>query len=91
MHKLVNEPTEDNLVNLQHLVQLPAWQLLRLTVVRKMKNEFMVLANDLMEGRPVQSSDVAYKRGFYAGMKFVLDQPDLEIKAMEKVMSNGSA
>lgn len=50
-----------------------------------MEKEFARLARDLMAGREIP--DLQYRRGVFAGMKFLLDQPDLHAKKLAAALA----
>lgn len=39
--------------------------------------QFRLFAHDLMAGKPPSNETVEYARGFFAGMKYLLDKPKL--------------
>ena len=68
-------PEEQRLI--AELQAHPAWALLRKTARERMDKTFLILAKQLMAGTPVPEQDIAYNRGFFAGMKHLLDKPKL--------------
>ena len=52
----------------------------------KMESEFRLLSHALMRGTPPSEVEIAYKRGFFAGMKFLLDSPDLNESKLERAL-----
>lgn len=60
------------------LAQHPLWPKLREKAEQAMTKEFDRIARQLMAGRTIEDADLAYRRGVFAGMKFLLDSPSLE-------------
>ena len=65
----------------------PAWGTLRDRAKDRMDKEFVRLAKQLMVGDEVTRENVEYRRGFFAGMKFLLDNPTLEAKRLDRVLA----
>jgi hypothetical protein len=63
----------------------PAWAALRERAKEKMEAEFGRLAKALMRGDEV--ADVEYRRGFFAGIKFLLDCPTLEARKLDRALA----
>lgn len=70
------------------LLDHPNWQELRNVAKDRMEKRFNVLARDLMAGR--EPPDIMYQRGFFAGMKFLLDQPDLSAKKLAAALEEST-
>ena len=66
------------------LSQHPAWPVLRGECKAKMEREFTRLARELMKG--TVPDDLDYRRGFFAGMKFLLDRPIWESNDLENAL-----
>lgn len=74
---------------LLHLKDQPGWEVLRALAKERMETHFNNLARQLMaKDATVEATDLQYRRGFFAGMKFLLDQPDLEVKRLERAITN---
>jgi hypothetical protein len=52
-----------------------------------MEGEFGHLAKALMRGDDVTREDVQFRRGFFAGIKFLLDSPTLEAKKLDRALA----
>ena len=65
----------------------PAWEALRERAKDRMDKEFIRLAKQLMAGDDVPRENVEYRRGFFAGMKFLLDTPTLEAKRLDRALA----
>lgn len=76
-------PRNDSLVN---LANHPGWADLTRLVRARMVKEFRQMTRDLMGGRTPDPVEAAYKRGFYAGLKFLLDQPPRSRRDLEKAL-----
>lgn len=70
------------------LLDHPNWQELRNVAKDKMNKHFNLLAKELMAGRDIP--DLQYRRGFFAGMKFLLDQPDLAQKKLAAALEEST-
>ena len=68
------------------LVTNPAWVALREIAERKMDREFTRMAKNLMRGDLPSVAQHQYLRGFFAGMKFLLDTPSLEERKLAKAL-----
>lgn len=66
------------------LGQHPGWAILGGVVKEKMDKEFRRLASELMQGDYPDPDDVQYRRGFFAGMKFLLDRPSRVAKQLKE-------
>lgn len=64
----------------------PAWVALRAVSERKMRKEFDRMARNLMAGDLPSVAQHQYLRGFFAGMKFLLDSPALEERKLAKAL-----
>ena len=62
------------------------WPELAQIVKERMEREFLLLSHALMRGEPWSQEELAYKRGFFAGMKFLLDSPDLNESKLERAL-----
>lgn len=67
--------TDDQDRLLAELVNHPAWGPLKAKARTEMERRFRVHTVALMTGHPVSEETIAYDRGFFAGMKFLLDKP----------------
>lgn len=59
----------------------PGWPVLRGVVKQEMERRFQIMARELMRGA---MPDVEWTRGFFAGMKFLLDNPEIESRKLDK-------
>lgn len=71
-----------------HLAQHPAWPEFRVLAKEKRDKAFARLANDLMRGVPINDVDVAFTRGFFRGMDFLLKSPELEDQKLERALAD---
>lgn len=62
----------------------PGWAVLGGVVKDKMDREFRGYANELMRGDYPDIEEIQYRRGFFAGMKFLLDRPSRASKKLER-------
>lgn len=60
----------------------PGWGELFKLMERRMEWEFNTLAKKQMHGKNVPYHEIAYTRGFFAGMKFLLDRPEASAKEL---------
>jgi hypothetical protein len=65
----------------------PAWGALRARAKERLDAEFDRLAKALMRGDDVTREDVQFRRGFFAGIKFLLDSPTLEAKKLDRALA----
>ena len=65
----------------------PAWPALRDRAKERMDVEFDRLAKALMRDGEVSREEVQYRRGFFAGMKFLLDNPTLEARKLDRALA----
>lgn len=72
---------------LAELVTHPAWEVLRERAKKRMRQRFDHHAVTLMAGGKVEDAMIAYDRGFFAGMKFLLDRPKLAQSEIEKELA----
>lgn len=68
----------------------PAWEVLRNRAKEKMDDQFVKLAKAMMRGVDLPATQVEYQRGFFAGMKFLLDCPTLEAKVLDRALRKES-
>jgi hypothetical protein len=68
----------------------PEWDALRDRAKARMEAEFGRLASDLMAGREVTPTDLEYRRVFFAGMKFLLDNPTLEKRKLDRALARAN-
>lgn len=80
-------PSEHDRELLAHLAAHPAWEALREVAKERMDDVFAKTARELMQGAEITREVIEYRRGFFAGIKFLLDQPTLEAKALEKALA----
>jgi hypothetical protein len=73
---------EDQQRILAELPLHPAWAVLRGVVKDKMEREFNTLAKELLHGK--HPTDIEWRRGFFAGMKFLLDKPAAEARDWQR-------
>ena len=66
------------------LKELPQWDSLRELAKEKMEDTFASLTNRMMSKQGVPEHERQYWRGYFAGIKFLLDQPDLHEKRLKK-------
>ena len=55
-----------------------------------MEAEFVRLSKELMRGATPSESGVEYRRGFFAGIKFLLDCPTLEARKLDRALRKES-
>jgi hypothetical protein len=65
----------------------PAWEALRERAKERMDTEFVRLAKALMQGEVPDEGNVQYRRGFFSGIKFILDSPTLEAKKLDRALA----
>ena len=65
----------------------PVWTALRSAAKVQMERQFQRMAQELMQGKTPSPESVEYARGFFAGMKFLLDTPTIERRRMERVLA----
>ena len=63
-----------------HLGQHPAWPALREVVENKMHHEFQRLATLMIQGKTPSDTDIAFKRGFFAGMGYLIEKCSFEAR-----------
>jgi hypothetical protein len=70
------------------LRQQPGWQVLERLAGERRDRTLANLAHDLAERKEgtVPPEELQYLRGFLAGMKFLLKQPDLEARKFERAL-----
>lgn len=66
------------------LAQHPAWGVLREVVKKQMETKFAFHASQLMGGTEVDQRTVDFDRGYFAGMKHLLDSPGRELNKILK-------
>ena len=78
---------------LAHLADHPGWTELCELAQERMRKEFLHLATEQMTGLDVPYHTIQYRRGFFAGMKFLLDVPQLEANKLriELAKMNGGS
>lgn len=69
---------------ISHLAQHPAWPELAVLAREKRDKAFDRLAKDLLRGHQISDVDVAFTRGFFRGMEFLIATPTLEDKKLEE-------
>ena len=67
---------------LAHLGQHPAWGQLRQLAAERQEAETKRLAAAIMRGDEIPQVDIAYHRGFFKGMQYLLANPALEAKKL---------
>ena len=75
--------TQDDLTvpeAIAHLGQHPAWPALRAVVENKMHHEFQRLATLMIQGKTPSDTDIAFKRGFFAGMGYLIEKCSFEAR-----------
>ena len=73
---------------LADLVHHPAWKLLAERGRERMEARGAQIAREFLEfnKQPVYAS-LQYDRGFFAGIKFLIDQPTLDAKKLERALA----
>ena len=69
----------------------PAWPVLRKIEKQRMDLKFEGHAKALMAGMEFDQRQVDYDRGYFAGMKHLLDTPERERAALQREEVNASA
>ena len=66
----------------------PRWQALQARAKERLDREFNSITRAFIY-KDVQPDygDLQYRRGVFAGIKFLLDQPDLDAKKLEKLLA----
>jgi len=67
---------------LAHLGQHPAWGQLRQLANERQDAETKRLAAAILRGDEFSQEDIAFTRGFFRGMRYLLDNPSLEAKKL---------
>lgn len=82
---MAEEPNE----LLAHLADHPAWPTLKETARRQMEYIFAVTARELMASKTgeLPATEIQFRRGFFAGMKFLLDYPTLEAEKLKRALA----
>jgi len=70
--------SDDEAQILAELTLHPAWNVLQKVAKERMERQFRLTAGALMSGTKVDVEEIEYQRGFFAGMKHLLDKPQLE-------------
>lgn len=71
-----------------HLGQQPGWEALRSLAKERMEKHFDLLAREFaMRGKQPDFAELQWHRGFFSGMKFLLDNPTLEARKLEKALA----
>lgn len=78
------DPKLERAERLVTLLDHPNWGELRNVAKERMDKRFTFLAKQLMSGKRVTHGEQQFWRGYFAGMKFLLDQPDLHQKKLDK-------
>lgn len=72
---------------LSELKKHPSWRLLRQIFERKQTKYFDALASRLMRGGidspPLDQRELDYQRGFWAGARWILDNPEQAERSLE--------
>jgi hypothetical protein len=71
-----------------HLAQHPAWGEFQVLAKEKKAKAFNRITNDLMRGAPIKDTEVAFTRGFFSGMEFLLKTPGLEDAKLERALAD---
>lgn len=74
---------------LAHLGQHPAWGELRKLAAERQEHETRLVAAALLRGDEVPPEKVAYLRGFFRGMQYLLANPALEAKKLRAELGLG--
>jgi hypothetical protein len=69
-----------------HLGQHPAWPVLRIIAQTRMEAEFRRTASEMLSGKEIPGETIAYRRGFFAGMKFLLDNPTIAAARLDEAI-----
>lgn len=69
------------------LADQPGWAALKTSVADKREKVFHQLAIKLMAGADIPDAEVAEARGFFKGMEFLLREPAMSVKAIEKELA----
>jgi len=80
----VSDPKLERAEPLMALKELPQWDSLRDLAREQMDKKFASLTSRLMSPQGVGEDERQYWRGYFAGIKFLLDQPDLHEKKLKK-------
>jgi hypothetical protein len=83
MATTASETWDDRLI---HLKEDAGWKALHERVADRMEKEFRRTAAQMMAGTEIPQWEIEYRRGFFAGMKFLLDQPDLDAQKMAEAI-----
>ena len=78
----------DEFETLAHLGHHPAWPTLRSLCQARMEQEFRRTAAELMSGKEIDPATLGYRRGFFAGMKWLLDNPTLAATKLTAAIEN---
>ena len=73
---------------LAHLAQHPSWGELTKLAKKKKDATFLLMAKDLDRGVPINDVDVAFTRGFFRGMEFLLKNPGVEDGKLERELAD---
>lgn len=73
------------------LVHHPGWPALREHAAELMEAQFSLLAKQMMAGKEITPERVAYLRGWFAGVKNLLDDPYIQARSVTREIaeSNG--
>lgn len=77
----------DRAQGLSELRESRAWEELRAVAKERMEKTFERIARDLMSGKELDPVQIARQRGFFAGMKFLLDSPELSQKKLDAALT----
>lgn len=83
-------PPELDPAQRRHLAALslqPGWPILRGVAKRAMEERFAKLARNLMQPGKTEADikpSLEYQRGFFAGMKHLLDNPEMESEKLDR-------
>ena len=80
-------PSDHDRELLSHLSSHPSWGVLRTVSKERMDEVFLLTARELMRGEVVPKEVIEYRRGFFAGMKFLLDNPTVEAQKLERSLA----
>jgi hypothetical protein len=69
---------------LAQLLEHPAWPILRKVSEERKRRHFQDIAAALIAGVDVSKDLIEWKRGYFSGMKFLLDRPQAKAKELEK-------
>lgn len=72
--------------DLAKLKEHESWGVLRQRFEKMKEDDVRSLSHQLLSGREVDNTNLAFRRGFWKGAQWVLDNPDLAQQAFEKAI-----